>query len=336
MRLLERGAKVSLVDPAAPGGNASSVAAGMLAPAFEAALDPLSGDHFELLKAARDLWPAFAERIGGRIKRCGAFWVGVEGQQVRHQWRLQALGADAEYLPSAIAQRLSVGLYAPAGAVHTPEDWRLEPDQMLRTLETAFARLGGRRRAEAIAAVGADEVTLSGGGRMRAAAVVLATGLAPRDLALDLAVLEQLTPVKGQIARFDGAGPREGPMVRTEGVYVVPSAAGAAAGASMEPGVFDLRIDPKVIGRLAEEAGSVFPGLARAPARGQAGVRSATPDGLPLVGRWGPDGPVLALGARRNGWLLAPMIAETVADALAGKPPGPWTARFAPGRFSPG
>jgi len=37
------------------------VAAGMLAPAFESALDPSSFGHFALLRTARDLWPDFAE-----------------------------------------------------------------------------------------------------------------------------------------------------------------------------------------------------------------------------------------------------------------------------------
>jgi glycine oxidase len=41
----------------------------------------------------------------------------------------------------------------------------------------------------------------------------------------------------------------------------------------------------------------------------------------------------LALGTRRNGWLLAPLIAEIVADQLAGAEPAIHAARFAPDRF---
>ena len=65
-------------------------------------------------------------------------------------------------------------------------------------------------------------------------------------------------------------------------------------------------------------------------------MRAATPDGLPLVGESGRPGVWLAMGARRNGWLLAPLIAQVLADQLAGGDGGPWAAAFAPGRFCPG
>jgi glycine oxidase len=51
---------VTVFDPAAPGDNASGVAAGMLAPVSEALFDPVSAPHLDLLRRARDLWPAFA------------------------------------------------------------------------------------------------------------------------------------------------------------------------------------------------------------------------------------------------------------------------------------
>ena len=54
--LQREGARVTLVDPAGVGDNASGVAAGMLAPAFEATLDPASEGHFGLLAQARGLY----------------------------------------------------------------------------------------------------------------------------------------------------------------------------------------------------------------------------------------------------------------------------------------
>ena len=58
------------------------------------------------------------------------------------------------------------------------------------------------------------------------------------------------TPIKGQIVRFPGAGPLSGPVVRGEGVYVAPSALGAIAGATMEVGLSDRRIEPEAVARL--------------------------------------------------------------------------------------
>jgi glycine oxidase len=65
-------------------------------------------------------------------------------------------------------------------------------------------------------------------------------------------------------------------------------------------------------------------------------VRAATPDALPLVGPSSRPGLSLALGARRNGWLLAPLIAEIICAQLAGAPAPAWSSRLDPlRRFSP-
>ncbi|PXA71374.1 D-amino-acid oxidase, partial [Caulobacter sp. D4A] len=44
------GFQVTVFDPAAPGDNASGVAAGMLAPAAEAVFDPVSRGHMPVLR----------------------------------------------------------------------------------------------------------------------------------------------------------------------------------------------------------------------------------------------------------------------------------------------
>jgi glycine oxidase len=67
-----------------------------------------------------------------------------------------------------------------------------------------------------------------------------------------------------------------------------------------------------------------------------AGVRAATPDGLALVGRSAAPRVILATGARRNGWLLAPLIASAVAACVLGRDPGALAARLDPARFSKG
>ena len=101
----------------------------------------------------------------------------------------------------------------------------------------------------------------------------------------------------------------------------------------MEKGRTDLAIDPAVVGRFIDGAIGVAAGLSEGVATGQAGIRASTPDGLPLVGRSRAQGVIVAAGTRRNGWLLAPLIAEEVVRAARGAAPGPRAARFAPGRF---
>jgi len=70
--LARRGARVLLADPAVRGDNASGVAAGMLAPACEALLDPASAGHFSLLKDARDAWDRVLPDLAQMLDRSGA------------------------------------------------------------------------------------------------------------------------------------------------------------------------------------------------------------------------------------------------------------------------
>ena len=72
LQLVRRGAQVVLADPARPGGNASGVAAGMLAPLMEALLDSASAGHYPLLLEARDAWPAVLEGAPVALDRSGA------------------------------------------------------------------------------------------------------------------------------------------------------------------------------------------------------------------------------------------------------------------------
>ena len=62
----------------------------------------------------------------------------------------------------------------------------------------------------------------------------------------------------------------------------------------------------------------------------EAGLRPATPDNLPVIGRGALEG-LLGAGHHRNGILLTPVTAELVAGALAGEPLPEW-ARARPTR----
>jgi len=310
LALARRGAQVTVCDPAPLGDNASGIAAGMLAPAFEAVLDPLSAGHFELFKAARDLWTEFAPV---QIAREGAVFVSdahtveaisAELERIGASWR----GASGELTP----------LGGISSGVFTDEDWRLEPADALAVLRAEAQGAG--------VAFSADTV------RERSAGVlVLATG-AQGGPAPEMACL---TPIKGHILRLSG-GPTSGPVVRGDGLYVCPAAGGAVVGATMEEGASDRVVDPGRIKALHEAAQAIVPALEGVKGRPMAAVRAGTPDGLPLVGWSQAPGVFLTVGARRNGWLLAPLIANMTAAYLAGEDPGPFGGHLDARRFSRG
>ena len=336
LRLARAGAEVRLCDPAVLGDNASGVAAGMLAPAFESVLDAASTHHFPLLAAARDLWPALLSSMGAEslLDRSGAMLAVFADQAAAlagAEARMLALGLSPEPLSKVRLQALQPALSAEvAGGLYTAEDWRLSPMAVLPALAAAARDAGVRRSAGALAV---REGRLHLDGAPLQGAVVIAAGAEAADLAAAAPELARLIPIKGQILHFD-AGPWAGPAVRGLDGYVVPQAAGAVAGASMEAGRRDREPDAAVLAALSAHAARLFPHLASALARPMAGVRAASPDGLPLVGRSSAgDELALCVGARRNGWLLAPLAAETVLRALAGETPGPFGAALDPQRF---
>lgn len=291
--------------------SASGRAAGMIAPAFESVLDAPMAAHADLLRTGRDLWPDFAAAMGIRLHREGAEWRGPDAEAVAA--RLTELGFEA-------------GLSD--GVVHTPDDWRIDPGQALAALAE-----GGERREDRLVGLANEEgrwaVLTEAGERLRAAAIVLATGWAAPDCGL---VLPPIRPIKGQAVRLEGAGPDR--VVRGEGVYVAPAPGGAIVGATMGEGESDLGVDPAVTQALLARARAICPELANARvAEAYAGVRGASPDGLPYAGRIAP-GAFVALAPRRNGWLLAPLVAKVVADALDGGGPDVVAEAMDPGRFA--
>ena len=305
LALARAGLEVTVFDPRPVGDNASGVAAGMLAPVAEAVFDPVSASHLPLLRRARDRWPAFVEgldvpilREGLRVEGGAAWLLGVAA-------RFQALGAPFERQDDALI---------------SAEDWRIEARPALATLHGAAQALGARFEPRAFIA---DDLPAF-------SAVVLATGAGN---ALGLAPeLTALTPIKGQILRAD-RGPATGPVIRGEGVYVCPGES-PAIGATMETGRADLAIDPAATQGLRAAAIRLRPELAEAVMTTEVGVRATTPDGLPLVGWSRSPGVMLAVGARRNGWLLAPLVADLVAAYLKGDNPGPDAASLDARRFS--
>jgi glycine oxidase len=300
LELARRGARVAVYDPK-PEANASSIAAGMLAPALEAALDPLAHGRFGLLKAARDLWPEVAEDIGVVLHREGAMFAADDERLKRMATRLGSDGAAFEWRD---------------GALFTPEDWRIEPRLALGAMRKRFAELGGELRSEPIEqAPGAEVAVLACGYRIQG----------PPELAV-------LSPIRGQLLRFAG-GPKSGPVLRSSQGYMAPGADGAVVGATMDEGREDLSEDPASTARLLAAAESFSAGLTSTPYTIEVGVRAAAPDGLPIVGRSIVKGVWVAAGARRNGWLLGPLVGRIVADGMAGRTRTDAAALFASDRF---
>ncbi len=316
LTLAQAGFSVTVFDPAGPGENASGVAAGMLAPVSEALFDEISAPHLDLLRRGRDLWSDFAAGLDLAILKDG---VRIEGDPA---W-LATIQARCATLALAVDRDAD-------GALLIDEDWRLDAREALARLRAGAIALGARFEQVSVTAFQPGRLTLCDGRVLPFEGLVLATGADDRT-GLLAPETRGLTPIKGQILRLEG-GPVAGPVLRGPGVYMAP-AGRAALGATMEFGRDDLDPDPEKVAPLVAAIGALRPDLQTAQAVIETGVRASARDGLPLVGWSVRPGVMLAVGARRNGWLLAPLVARVVAAYLTGKDPGPDAARLNARRF---
>jgi glycine oxidase len=326
-RAAQSGLRVVVLERDHAGCGASSVAAGMLAPVTEA--DFGEDDLLRLNLESAALWPAFAaeleEATGVSVgyQGSGALVVAVDrddAEELRRLHELQrSLGLESEWLVPSAARSAEPAL-APriAGAIDAPGEAQVDPVAVVKALAQAFSDAGGELRTGADARLEADAVVV-GDERIRADQIVLAAGAWSAALA-DVKV----HPVKGQLLHLRtraGAAPLASRIVRTPRCYVVPRADGrVVVGATSEEKGFDTSVDAGAVHRLLEAAWEVLPDVWELEfVEVIAGLRPATPDNRPLIGR-ASERLVHATGHYRNGILLAPLTAQRVVDALTGVP----------------
>jgi glycine/D-amino acid oxidase-like deaminating enzyme len=124
-------------------------------------------------------------------------------------------------------------------------------------------------------------------------------------------------PVKGQMIALDLVVPPFARVLRSEGCYLVSRIDGRVLiGSTMERVGFDQSVSVQTVGELLSAAWRLVPSLSVAAAgEAWAGLRPATPDGLPAIG-FVDDGLVTATGHFRNGILLSPVTARVVTDLV--------------------
>lgn len=332
LALRDRGATVAVIDRGAPGDEASSAAAGILAPQSEA---HGPGALFELLRASRQRWPAFAralvERSGGvevAYRKDGALVVAFDPDEAerllaRARWQRQA-GLAVELLDPRQLAALEPALAPARLALRLPDDHQVDGRLVMGALVTACARAGvdfvraevRRLRHDGARVLGVD----TDGGARDAARVVVAAGAWSAQLdGLPLAA-GAIVPVRGQMIELRLPAPPVRHVVFGDGGYLVPRADGRVLCGSTEERVgFHKEVTAAGLGALCARAARLCPSLARWPvAASWSGLRPASADALPYVGATALAGLYLATGHFRNGVLLAPLTAEIVCALVTG------------------
>ncbi len=222
---------------------------------------------------------------------------------------------------------------APLGGWFHPTDGAIDNVRLVQALRRLLHDSPGVRTLHGVVrSLAFDDtgVTLSceSGAHVRAPTVVLAAGAWSSRIA-GLPRPVPVRPLKGQMLAVEWSGLRHAVMGDT--VYLVPRNGETVIGATVEDAGFDTTVVPAAIERLREEAFRLCPPLAGCPiSHAWAGLRPATPDLLPIIGR-DPREPrlIYACGHSKNGILLAPATARAVADLCRNQP-----ARYDLGPFS--
>ena len=339
------GARVTLVDRPGTAGEAWRASAGMIAAQIDATPDD---PMLELALAGREFFveqgPALQRDTGIDIGlvESGILQVvrregDVEAVKERVAWqRQQALRAN--WLDGDEVSEGWPWLAPCAGAFWSPEDGAVDPERLVAAFVSDATRRGARVVADTIVGLDHDGAKLRGviGERERYAAgtVVIAAGAwagrlhsLPRPLSVE--------PVRGQMMAFGWPAASRPAIVYGEGCYLLQRGAEMLVGATVEHAGFDASVTPAGLAGLHLRAALVCPAISGVqPIRTWAGLRPATPDGLPIIGTE-PRLPGLwyATGHGRNGVLLAGVTGEWIARGVSGESASEELRAFRPTRF---
>jgi glycine/D-amino acid oxidase-like deaminating enzyme len=289
------------------------------------------------LRCWRELLPGLSAQC--EHDPAGTLWVAEEGTNpamLAEKCRgLTAAGVDAEVLDAhqvhAAEPQLRSGL---GGGLRVPGDGVLYAPAVTRyLLQRARGRGCEVREGASVAAVGSRTVRV-GGETLSANVVVNAAGAGAARITPGLPIV----PRKGHLAITDRApcfcrhqivelgylASAHDLTAPSVAFNVQPRATGQVLiGSSRELVGWEASLNRAIAARMLRRAVTFMPGLADLPVtRTWTGFRPATPDGLPLIGRWGAvDGLWIAAGHEGLGITTALGTARLIADAVAGRPP---------------
>lgn len=342
------GVRVTVLE--AGGAALGATAAGM---GHLVAMDD-SAAQLDLTGYSLDLWRELSAELPAACEYdpAGTLWVAEEeGQLEGLHAKVKAYAArglplqrvDGKEL-QAIEPNLRAGL---AGGVLAPRDGILYPPGAARALLDRAVRRGAVLREGAkVTRVGPRQVTLAGE-TLQAAVIVNAAGLGAGELTPDLPIV----PRKGHLVITDRApGFCRHQIVElgylksahemsaaSAAFNVQPRATGQVLiGSSRELVGWDASVNRSLVKAMLDRAARFMPAVSKLPAiRIWTGFRPATPDKLPLIGRWdATPGLWIAAGHEGLGITTSLGTAGLLADLIAGRPPKIDPTPFDPNRRS--
>ncbi|MEJ8546353.1 glycine oxidase ThiO [Brevibacillus borstelensis] len=346
--LSRRGMTVTVVEQGEWGGQASSAAAGMLAPLKEFSQP---GPMLELGMKSLELYPDWVEQLeaitGIDVQACksGLLTVALTEEEaipLQEKYKRQkASGYAVQWMTGQEMRRVEPLLTEEAKAgIYSPEEGHINNRMLLNALVAACRRLGAtlvsgsvvtKMAIEGSQVVGVETTT----GPLRAAHTVIASGAWAGIMVDWLGFSVPVRPVRGQVASVSSSGiPLRTVIFGTSG-YITPKLDGKIVlGATEDDAGFQRHVTLSGLSRVLDGVMPYVPALHSAAfQQAWAGLRPATADSMPLLGPVpGWQGVSIAGGHFRNGILLSPVTAKVMADYLESGREEPLQP-FLPSRF---
>ena len=343
--LTRAGCRVTLFERATPGAEASSAAAGLLAPIDESTETSFARLALASWRLYPDVVRDLQESTGIDVEYVtrGTIYPTSGAQKRRDvgQWAdIKEFGV--EMLAAEDLHRLEPAL-SPAirHAIFVKGDHWLNNQRLVLAYAQAAAATGvelktGCNVSRLVVEGGRARAVVAEGERFDGDAVLLAAGAWSSELMTALGAPLRIEPRRGQMIALAHVPPVVTHCVHGE-VYLVPRPSGELLiGATVERAGFHRAVTAEGIAGLLHAAIELVPSLRDLPiARTWCGFRPWAPDSLPVLGPWpGVEGLFVATGHFRNGILLAPITARLMTEWITGRQPSLAVKDFLPDRFA--
>lgn len=339
--LAKEGIDVEVVDQGEIGAQASSAAAGLLAPLLPCSS---SSEFMTLLLASFALFPSLVSELEdasdipihytltGTLRTASNARGFKRLQQSCDCWN--SWGFQTSLLDGAQARALEPELASSMyGAVHAPEEAQLQAPALV----SAFARAASHRGvllSRYTEVVGIERtggkvtrVLTARGDVISCNHLVVASGAWSARIGDWLSLEVPVRPVRGQVITLRQPAAPVRHIIFGEGIYLAPKSDGTVlVGATKEDVGFHAETTPEGVGWLRTQATRLVPGLGEsALVAAWAGLRPKTSDGQPILGAvpW-LDNVTIATGHNAFGVTLSAitglLIAQQVMTLSTGAP----------------
>ncbi len=325
--------KVAVIEKGLPGAEASTAAAGMLAPH---AGPRLKTPFFNLLREGLASYPQFVQEVEvetgleTEFRNSGLFYLAFDEDDEKKleeklAWQ-RSSNVEAEWVSGSEIRKKEplVGANAKRG-LYFPEDCQIDNVKLMKAIHVWAKKIGvefllGNPVTKILIEGERVQGISIGKDRVESPIVINAAGCwadFDRNLPFEIPV----KPARGQIVVLQHRTALFSHMLYTRRIYMVTRTDGRIiVGSTVESVGYDKNVTVKGLHKLVRGVIDINPDLGFLAFRESwAGLRPRSKDNLPILGKSPIEGLFLATGHFRNGILLGPLTAQILSRLVLGK-----------------